>query len=831
MSEAAIIVGEPTSQVVGASVGRQVIEFTEFPDRMAMSRRTRTSTWPDFVQMLATPPSVAAKDKQPLLKLATFGERRTEGGCYRTDKNVLQISGIEGDYDAEKVSPEEAVAALERHGIRAVVYTSWSHKDDAPRWRVVCPTSRQLPPGERQALTSRLNGALGGVLAGESFTLSQSYYFGRSRDGVYRCLTTFNDPEEGECIDELSSLDAIAIRKSGPSVREAVWGSQFPPQTAQIGAAAPNDDWIGALLDGDDVHGNALRVVGRMVAKGYDDSTIKDLFRALEPQVAHARGRDRARELLGSELDRMIVGARAKGFAPRTDAEISGEIQKLIFDATLSSTVEDVPKFITRLVQLNPPKASQVDAVLRAIKRKHGTTIGALRSDLRAAHAERARELRGGGPLPKEPDQSSHALSVIERIGNDNIIFTLDAFWMWGAGVWRRADDREVKQIAQVVLDEDEDVFVTKSMVDGVVDNIKNRCHTKERLFDPDYARGVVQVNVLNGTLDWNDCARAWGLREHRREDYLTAQLPIPYDPTAKAPRFEQFLGEVFAGDADAHEKIECVLEMIGYSLLRTCRYEQFAILIGSGANGKSVLLSVLEYLIGPRDVAGVQPSQFDNKFQRAHLHGKLVNIVTEIAEGAEIPDAELKGIVSGELTTAEHKNRDPFEFHPFATCWFGTNHMPHTRDFTEATFRRAIVLKFNNRFEGARRDSQLKGKLITEAPGILALALDRIGKAIVRGSITIPPSSAEAAREWRRDVDQVRQFVEECCIADSTAVVPSADLYQAYRRWADAAGIARKLGRNAFTRRAVDLGGLARKGGRDGTRMICGWALRPRIA
>ena len=44
--------------------------------------------------------------------------------------------------------------------------------------------------------------------------------------------------------------------------------------------------------------------------------------------------------------------------------------------------------------------------------------------------------------------------------------------------------------------------------------------------------------------------------------------------------------------------------------------------------------------------------------------------------------DAQLKALVSGELTTAEHKHKPPFDFYPFATNWFGTNHMPHTETF-----------------------------------------------------------------------------------------------------------------------------------------------------
>lgn len=72
-------------------------------------------------------------------------------------------------------------------------------------------------------------------------------------------------------------------------------------------------------------------------------------------------------------------------------------------------------------------------------------------------------------------------------------------------------------------------------------------------------------------------------------------------------------------------------------------------------------------------------PSQFDNRFQRAHLQGKLANIITEIADGSTISDAQLKGIVSGEKVTAEHKHMAPFDFNPFYTCWFGTNHMPYS--------------------------------------------------------------------------------------------------------------------------------------------------------
>ena len=201
-------------------------------------------------------------------------------------------------------------------------------------------------------------------------------------------------------------------------------------------------------------------------------------------------------------------------------------------------------------------------------------------------------------------------------------------------------------------------------------------------------------VNCVNGEVSLVD--GQWQLGPHVKEHYRTTQIPVTFDPAEAAPKFERFLNDIFASDADAEDKKQAILEMIGYTLMSHCQQEKFVMLIGPGGNGKSVLLAVLEALLGTKNVAGVQPAQFDRTFQRAHLGGKLANIVSEMKQGALIPDAELKAIVSGELTTVEHKNKDPFDIRPYATCWFGTNHMPATRDFSEGMFRRTLIIEFN---------------------------------------------------------------------------------------------------------------------------------------
>jgi putative DNA primase/helicase len=215
----------------------------------------------------------------------------------------------------------------------------------------------------------------------------------------------------------------------------------------------------------------------------------------------------------------------------------------------------------------------------------------------------------------------------------------------------------------------------------------------------------------------------------------------------------------------------------------------------------------VVSALVGPEHNSAVQPKEMDNRFQRAHLMGRLANIVTEIPEGHEIADAALKAIVSGEICTVEHKRKNPFEFRPFVTCWFGTNHMPHTRDFSDALVRRAVVLTFNREFLEHEQDKGLREVLAAELPGILNRAIEGLGRLFANNRFTRSQSNEEAKLEWRVSCDQVAQFVEDRCAIEDDARETSSDLYREYRSWADEMGVRHRVAHKGFSARLVRLG------------------------
>ena len=425
----------------------------------------------------------------------------------------------------------------------------------------------------------------------------------------------------------------------------------------------------------------------------------------------------------------------------------------------------------------------------------------------------------------KETDNSDTGsqIDIVEEIikehGRENILYAMGFVWMWWrSGVWKQLDDREVKKWIQDKL-KASDIDFDKNFIASLLDLFKTETFLPNHRFNVNRDT----INCLNGELSWT--GEKWELHAARRESYRTTQIPIEYDQDATAQLFEKALNDMFRDDPDRIEKAIIICEMFGYCLLSSTEFEKFFMLVGPGANGKSVILSVLCAFLGIENVSAVMPGQLDNKFQRAHLHGKLANVVTELSEGTMLPDAQMKSITSGESMTVENKFKPPFDFKPFSTLIFATNHMPHTRDFSKALFRRAIIILFNRVFTEKEQDKQLAKKLKSELPGILNLALAALGGVFKRGYFTEAASVDEAKKQWRLEADQAAQFIEECCTHEPGYRETSQRLYNFYREWAMDNGINKHLNQNNFIKRIVVLGGVPARG-TGGRREVAGFRI-----
>jgi hypothetical protein len=275
-------------QHASAAADPDKLHVTFFPDRTGSTFTAESIYIWDLRDRICNT-AAGTKEQLPWLKLATFGDQRSDKNSLRHNANVIAINGVEGDYDGEQIALATAIARLKAARIRCLVYTSATHTPDAPRWRVLAPTSHALAPAERSKLVARLNGVLGGILANESFTLSQSFYYGKlNGNGQHRC-----DYYVGDFIDERPDLDSGAAYKqtrsrvaNGPltdvpgvqpdlpitGLDDARLG--LPPNVRHmIMTATPPKD--APHLKGGRGH---CRVIGHLVRRGLSNAQIKQVY-------------------------------------------------------------------------------------------------------------------------------------------------------------------------------------------------------------------------------------------------------------------------------------------------------------------------------------------------------------------------------------------------------------------------------------------------------------------------------------------------------------------------------------------------------------------------
>lgn len=290
--------------------------------------------WPDLVRKLETIKPAKVKAACQLIKLGSFGDQRTAHGALRSDYNLLQVSGLEGDYDAGEVSVDEAVRRLERAGIRAAVYTSPSHTDDKPRWRVLTPLSKAYAPAERNRFLARVNGVLGGVLASESFALSQTYYIGPVEGRPYLVVPTFDDPDEGEFIDKLDELDQVAVM----------------PEKAPIGGVngSADTELIDAIRYGEKYHESLVSLAARYIGRGMAPTDVTAALQGVMDLYKPA-GADLGRwQSRRNEIPRIVAGAAQKFTRPEQPKSTSSNSRAALVGLESFIKAAAPPRFIVR---------------------------------------------------------------------------------------------------------------------------------------------------------------------------------------------------------------------------------------------------------------------------------------------------------------------------------------------------------------------------------------------------------------------------------------------------------------------------------------------------
>ena len=327
--------------------------FTFFEDAAARGAVEEELTLPEIAEDIRFT-TRSAKSKLPWIKLARFGDRLSPKGSLRHNANVEAISGIEIDHDKGTMTFDQAVELLQAAGLRSIVYTSPSHAAGQERWRVLAPTSALYPPEKRREFTAIVNGVLRGAAADESFSLSQSYYYGSVQSNPDHRVEVL----DGDFVDLRLDLFSGQIGKSGKSAKSGHTRKTAGEQEQATPAYTAAE--VKALLEKSQQHGEwyqAMRsVTGTLVARGWNDDRIFTLTAGY------------AWEGYGdSDVVKLIGDARAKWGIPDMPEDLSERVgaalDELASDLGEHEIPFDVPNWRERN-QGGSPRASFHNAIL-----------------------------------------------------------------------------------------------------------------------------------------------------------------------------------------------------------------------------------------------------------------------------------------------------------------------------------------------------------------------------------------------------------------------------------------------------------------------------------
>ncbi|WP_440614948.1 DNA primase family protein [Bacillus subtilis] len=292
-------------------------------------------------------------------------------------------------------------------------------------------------------------------------------------------------------------------------------------------------------------------------------------------------------------------------------------------------------------------------------------------------------------------------------------------------------------------------------------------------------------INVRNGMLSMS----TFTLHPHSPEFLSTVQIPIEYDPTATAPHFMNFMKDITIDDS---QLISVHQELVGYWLTVETKAEKAVYYYGSGANGKSVMASIVTALVGEDNVSSVPLSEFSQTFGMESLIGKSLNIAAENEMGGKALRTEnFKAIVSGDNITINIKYRPSISYTPFCRLLFLVNSLPDSMDVTNGYFRKLMIIPFKRTFGKEERNVHLKQSLLRELPGILNWAIEGL-KQLRANNYQFSHCDAieECHRAYYAEQNPVKEFYHEHIVLEDGVRTKQSDFHHKYMHWLNMQGI-----------------------------------------
>ena len=404
-------------------------------------------------------------------------------------------------------------------------------------------------------------------------------------------------------------------------------------------------------------------------------------------------------------------------------------------------------------------------------------------------------------------------------IGEEPLISVDGVLWSYSneRGTWSRLENNELLTLAQAMDGAYTAGDKPKRIKIGFTraQNIARSTYHLHELQAPDF----FELNQKPGTAFTNGFATVseWGveLEEHSPDHAATVAYDFELETECEPPeKWLAFLNSLFVNDADSQSKIKVLQEFIGAAIagggLSTSR-QKCLLLLGSGANGKSLLGDLISELLFPKGTATfVSPRRWDRDYSVHSLRDSKINIVGELPETNALDASAFKSIIAGDRIEARLPYQSPYYFSPQAAHIFSANEVPRTNDTSHGFMRRWIMISFNENFENSpfrKTKEDFVKELEPEKSAIIYWALNGAARLIKNGDYSRIESHKETIDDWRKESDGVFDFATSCLEFPSQRQTQLGELRSAYKDWAGRVGRVDEIGAQTLSKRLQKVG------------------------
>lgn len=305
-------------------------------------------------------------------------------------------------------------------------------------------------------------------------------------------------------------------------------------------------------------------------------------------------------------------------------------------------------------------------------------------------------------------------------------------------------------------------------------------------------------LDVLNGQVyDYSDAGAA--------DMYIINRIPHKYDMIATPPhdKIDKWLNFICPADDDK----EMLLQYAGLCMTHDTRQQRFLMIKGLGGTGKSVLINLINDVVGKTNTAYLSLEMLTRKdFLTKNVMGKTLNCCADLETKALEETAIIKKLIGEDEITADIKySPTPVTFKNYAKFVFSTNEIPIIKsERTNGFYRRMLVLEMNKQPQEV--NPNLLTDLETQIDGFIWLCVKALERMYKQKTITVSENSKKITDQHQYFSDTVSGFIHEVLIDDEYATISTSDLTKAYKAYCEREE-RQPLGRNSFLKALEDKG------------------------